>query len=119
MYVTNVDDVEEYEMTEEGANGVKVKHLLHEGIGAKRLHLRLFTIEVGGYTPLEKHRHEHEVFILKGKALVRGADREVRTEEGAVIFISSWEEHQFKNLGDERLLFLCTKEKVGENRRSA
>lgn len=112
MYVTSVDKVEECEMIVDGARGVKVKYLLHEGVGAKRLQLRLFTIDVRGYTPLEKHKHEHEVFILWGKALVRGGDTEVVVKEGDVLFIPSWEEHQFKNIGKEKLQFLCTKETV-------
>ncbi len=112
MYVTSVDKVEEVEMNVESARGVKVKYLLHESVGAKKLQLRLFTIDVGGYTPLEKHKHEHEVFILHGKALVRGGDTQAVVKEGDVIFIPSWEEHQFKNIGEEKLQFLCTKEMV-------
>ncbi|MGC9345711.1 MAG: cupin domain-containing protein [Candidatus Bathyarchaeales archaeon] len=112
MYVTSVDKVEEIEMKVESARNVKVKYLLHEGVGAKKLQLRLFTIDVGGYTPPEKHKHEHEVFILRGKALVRGEDARVIVKEGDVIFIPLWEEHQFKNIGEEKLQFLCTKETV-------
>ena len=112
MYVTSVGEVETQALDMEGARGVKVQYLLHEGVGAKKLQLRLFTIDVGGYTALEKHKHEHEVFILHGKALVRGGDKEVVVKEGGVIFISSWELHQFKNIGDEKLQFLCTKELV-------
>lgn len=112
MYVTSVNKVKECEMDVEGARDVKVKYLLHEGIGAKRLQFRLFTINIDGYTPLERHKHEHEVFILRGKALVRGGDTEVIVKEGDVIFIPSWEEHQFRNIGEEKLQFLCTKEIV-------
>ena len=112
MYVTSVDRVEECELNVEGAHGVKVKYLLHEGVGAKRLQLRLFKMDVGGYTPLEKHKHEHEVFILQGKGIVRGGDTEVTIKQGDTIFIRSWEEHQFKNIGEERLQFLCTKETI-------
>ena len=112
MYVTSVSKVEENEMNVKGARGVKVKCLLRECVGAKRLQLRLFSIDVGGYTPLEKHKHEHEVFILHGKALVRGGDAETIVKEGDVIFISSWEKHQFRNMEKERLQFLRTKETV-------
>ena len=115
MYVTNVDRVEEHEMKIEGAHGVKIKYLLDESVGAKKLQLRLFTIETGGCTPLEKHKHEHEVFILHGKALVRGGNTEIIAKEGDVIFISSWEEHQFKNISEEKLQFLCTKETLNGN----
>ncbi len=110
MYVTSVDKVREYSLKKEGARGVKVKYLLHKGVGAKRIQLRLFTIEVGGYTPLEKHAHEHEVYMLKGKALVKGGSKEVLVTQGSVIFIPSNEEHQFKNVGNEKVEFLCTKE---------
>ena len=112
MYITSVDKVEEIEMNVKGARGVRVKYLLHEGVGAKRLQLRLFSIDVGGYTSLEKHKHKHEVLILQGKSLVRGGDSEVIVKEGDAIFIPSWEKHQFKNVGEEELHFLCTKETV-------
>jgi quercetin dioxygenase-like cupin family protein len=112
MYIKSIDKIEEIEMNVKGARGVRVKHLLHEGVGAKRFQLRLFSIDVGGYTPLEKHKHEHEVFILHGKGLVRGGDTETIVKEGNVIFISSWEEHQFRNVGEEKLQFLCTKATV-------
>jgi len=110
MYVTKVEKAREYKVTEQGAYKVKVKYLLHKGVGAKRLQLRLFTIDVGGHTPLERHAHEHEVFMLRGKALVRGGDKEVVAGSRDVIFIPSYEEHQFKNVGDEPVEFLCTKE---------
>lgn len=110
MYVTSVERVREYDVNLEGACKVKVKYLLHKGVGAKRLQLRLITVDVGGYTPLEKHAHEHEVFILRGRALLRGKEQEIELKPGNVIFISSFEEHQFKNIGDEPVEFLCTKE---------
>jgi len=114
LYVTSVERVREYKIDEEGARGVRVKYLLHKGVGAKRLQLRLFTIDVGGYTPLERHAHEHEVFMLQGKALVRGGDQEVVVKPRDVVFIPSFEEHQFKNIGDESVEFLCTKETTNE-----
>jgi len=112
MHVTSVDKVREYEVNMKGVHGVKVKYLLHKGVGAKRLQLRPFIIDVSGYTPLERHVHEHEVFILHGKALFHGGETEVVVKAGDVIFIPSNEEHQFKNMGEEKLQFLCTKETV-------
>ena len=53
MYVTSVDKTEEHEMKVRGALGVKVKYLLHKGVGAEKLQLRLFTIDFGGHTPIE------------------------------------------------------------------
>jgi len=84
--------------------------LLHRSVGAQRLELRLFSIEVGGYTPLERHAHEHEVFVLRGRVLVKGGDIETIVKAGDVVFIPSNEEHQFRNIGEEKAEFLCTKE---------
>jgi quercetin dioxygenase-like cupin family protein len=114
MYVTNVDKVREYTVDMEGARGVKVKYLLHKGVGAKRIQLRLFTVDVGGHTPLERHAHEHEVFILHGKAILRGEGKEIPVKAGDVIFIASNEEHQFENVSEEPLQFLCTKETLAK-----
>jgi len=110
MFVTSVEKVHEYEIRKRGAKGVRVKYLLHKGVGAKHLQLRLFTINAGGCTPLEKHEHEHEVYVLRGKVLIRGGEREAVVQSGDVIFIPSNEEHQFKNIGNEPAEFLCTKE---------
>lgn len=110
MYVTNFGKVTEHKMDREGAYKAKVKYLLHKGVGAERLQLRLFIIDIEGYTPLEKHAHEHEVFMLRGKALVLGGSQEVEVNTGDAIFIPSNEVHQFKNIGDEPVEFLCTKE---------
>jgi len=97
-------------MNKEGAYNVKVQYLLHKEVGAKNLQLRLFKIDVKGYTPLEKHAHEHQVFILRGSALLRGTNQEIIVGPESVIFIPSFEEHQFQNIGDEPVEFLCTKE---------
>lgn len=110
MFVTDAQNAKEYLVRKQGAQGVSVKYLLHKGVGAKRLQLRLFRIAVDGFTPMEKHEHEHEVYMLAGTALVRGGDREAIVSAGSVIFIASDEEHQFKNAGNEPVEFLCTKE---------
>jgi len=112
LYVTSVEDVQEFVLDDyyPGARFVKIKYLLHAGIGAKRMQYRLFTICVGGYTAKEKHEHEHEIFILRGKALVTGGKEEAVCDPEDVIFIPSNETHQIKNVGDESVQFLCTKE---------
>jgi len=110
LYVTSVGQVEEFALERDGVKGVRVKYLLHAGVGAKNLQLRLFTIDVGGYTPIEKHEHEHEIFVLKGKGIIRGGDVEVEVKPGDVVFIPSNEDHQIRNIGDCEFQFLCTKQ---------
>jgi len=110
MYVTTLDKVREYEVRHMCVKGVCVRHLLHAGVGAKRIQLRVFTIASGGHTNLERHEHEHEVFVLKGNALFKVGGKLVEANPGHVIFIGSNEPHQIVNEGTEPLQFLCTKE---------
>lgn len=112
LYITNVESVRDYKVRKAGAKGVRARYLLHKGVGATRLQLRLFTIDVSGFTPLERHEHEHEVFIIRGHILVRGGQHEAMVKAGNVVFIPSNEEHQFTNAGNEPVEFLCTKETV-------
>jgi len=108
MYVVNLERVRAYPLNV-GKN-VTVRYLLHAGVGAKRIQLRLFAIEPGGYTPLERHEHEHEVYLLRGRLLLKGEDKEISIGVGDAVFIASMELHQFSNFGEEPAEFLCTKE---------
>ena len=110
MYVTTLDEAREYEVKRRGVKGVRVKYLLHAGVGAERIQLRVFTIAPGGHTQMERHGHEHEVFLLKGKALFKVGGSLVQASPGYAIFIASNEPHQIINAGAEPLQFLCTKE---------
>jgi len=106
MYVVNAESVRAYPLG--SGRGVTVRYLLHAGIGARRIQLRLFTVELGGFTPLE--RHEHEVYVLRGRLLVKGEDKEAVVGPGDAVFIASMEPHQLSNVGEEPAEFLCTKE---------
>ena len=89
---------------------IRVGNRLYLRLVEENLQLRLFTIDTGGCTPLERHAHEHEVYMLEGKAVLRGEDGEVEVGRGDAIFIPSNELHQFRNTGREAVRFLCTKE---------
>ena len=110
MYVTTVDQAREYVVSRRGVKGVCVRYLLHAGVGAERIQLRLFTIAPGGHTDMERHEHEHEVFVLKGRAAFKGEVSPIEVDPGCAVFIGSNEPHQIINTGSEPLQFLCTKE---------
>ncbi|MEM2927187.1 MAG: cupin domain-containing protein [Candidatus Bathyarchaeia archaeon] len=106
MKYLNYMDVKAEE-TQDGAFNVKVRWLITRGMGAKNFAMRLFEVEREGFTPLHSHPWEHEVFILQGKALVKGGDEEKFLKKGDAIFIPPNEKHQFRNIGKGRLVFLC------------
>ncbi len=92
---------------EEGASKVKVRWLVTKDMGAPNFAMRLFEMEPGGYSPLHTHPWEHEVFVLEGEGVIVGKDKETKIASGNVVFIPPNELHQFKNVGEKSLMFLC------------
>jgi len=74
---------------------------------APRFSMRVFEVAVGGSTPFHAHAWEHEVFVLSGRGLVRGAVGERALAPDDVVFVSPAEEHCFTNTGDDVFRFVC------------
>lgn len=92
---------------EQGAEGVTIRWLIDENSPAPNFLMRHFTIEVGGFTPFHKHSWEHEVFILKGRGVVRIGDEEWELHPYDTVFVAPNEMHNFRNEGDEPFEMLC------------
>ena len=106
MIVKNYSDVEAEDV--EGVKGVKIRWLITKKRDcAPNFAMRMFEIEPNAATPYHRHEWEHEVFILDGECEVVGEDGSVRCRAGDVIFVPGNEPHQFKNVGDTVLKFLC------------
>lgn len=74
---------------------------------AHHFHMRYFVVQPGGYTSLDQHAHDHGVYVLHGRALLRLGDDEHEVSIGDVIYISGNEVHQFFTLGEVPFGFLC------------
>lgn len=87
--------------------GVTGKVLVGPGDDAPNFRIRYFRLEPGGSSALERHPHDHGVFILHGRAQVRMGAEEVEVGPRDVVYIAENELHQFRAIGDEPLGFLC------------
>ncbi len=76
-------------------------------MGANNFAMRIFEVESTGFTPLHKHPWEHEVFILEGEGQLFDGNVVSSLKSGDVAFIPSNEIHQFKNVGEKVLKFIC------------
>jgi quercetin dioxygenase-like cupin family protein len=92
---------------EKEMQGASVRWLIGPAEGAPNFALRYFEIEPGGWSSLDQHAHEHGVFILRGQGQVLLGKEESTVAFGDVVYVSPYEPHQFKNIGDEPLGFLC------------
>jgi len=98
--------VYEYD-TGTGEPGPTKQVLIGPDDGAENFVLRYFTIPPGKKSSLDHHAHDHGVMIMNGRARVMLGERFEEIEAGDIVYISSWERHQFENLTDEPLTFLC------------
>lgn len=107
MKLVNYENVEKNKVEMEGANGCEMRQLVTNSDGAPNFSMRQFEVEPGGNTPLHSHPYEHEVFVLEGNGIVREGDVEHPISKGDVIYVAPDDVHQFKNVGDSPLKFLC------------
>jgi quercetin dioxygenase-like cupin family protein len=68
--------------------------------------MRIFEIAPGSTTPLHDHPWEHEVYILSGRAIVKGEQGDSEISQDSVIYIPPNEQHSFVPIGDEPLRFV-------------
>jgi len=90
-----------------GAEGTSIQWLVDESRGAPTFAMRRFVVEAGGCTPSHQHPWEHVVYILSGEAEIHLADETVTVGPDTGVFIPPDDLHQFRNVGDEPLVFLC------------
>lgn len=120
VYVVNYDKADQEELAKGNGRMTKVKYLIDHRQGADNFYLRVYDVLPGGQTPYDQHQHEHEVFVLKGRAklLTKENDRMMEREvgEGDAVFIRSNEVHQFVNESGNVFRMLCVRggEKAGK-----
>ncbi|MHA3962273.1 MAG: cupin domain-containing protein [Candidatus Thorarchaeota archaeon SMTZ1-45] len=111
MFLTKDVSPDEYEVYETpGMKGVRRRNFLNPENSSKNFALRAYTIEPSGHTSYDKHPHEHGVYMLSGKAVVKVGEDEFILTPGDVLHIRANEPHQFFNYGSELVKFLCVRD---------
>ncbi len=91
----------------DGAEGVKIRLLIHDAEQAPHFYMRQFIVAPGGCTPRHTHAWEHEVYVLSGAGTIVTAEGEIPLRPGHAVYVAPDDDHQFRNAGDEDLTFLC------------
>lgn len=88
--------------------GVELRYLRDlKGKRVEDLDLRIFEIQPSVDNPLHAHAYSHDLFVIKGRGLVRLGDSDQRIKEGDVASIAPDEPHSFANDSNDILQFLC------------
>jgi len=91
----------------EGVPGVTIRWLWATKDGAPTFALRLFEVQPGASTPYHTHPYEHEIYVLSGRAQLRGETQEYPLDPGDTALVLPGEQHQLVNAGPDTLRFLC------------
>jgi quercetin dioxygenase-like cupin family protein len=107
MLIRRASDMPGQPMQMEGVKDVTMRLMVGRDDGAPNFAMRHFTVEPGGHTPRHSHNYEHEVYIVDGTARVEedGVYHEVKA--GDTLFVRPNVTHQFVNIGEKPLQFLC------------
>ena len=87
--------------------GVIKREVITADDGAPNFCMRVFEVEPGSSTPSHSHPWEHEVFVLSGRGMVTGEQKETLIARDSIVFVPPDEKHCFVNNGNEPLRFIC------------
>ena len=107
MKLVSYDQVELEDVLVEGAKSTGIRWLISQKDNAPNFALRMFEVKEGGMTPFHQHPWEHEVFVLEGQGALITDEGEKPFKRYDVIYIDPNKNHQFKNMGETTMKFLC------------
>ncbi len=94
-------------LDEKVLDGVTIRWLITDKDGANNFAMRYFEMEPGTVIPEHHHPWEHEIFVLKGKCRITEGEKEQIVDAGTAAFIRPNYPHSYKNVGKEKVVFLC------------
>lgn len=107
MKITRLEDCAVQKVTMEGASGAARQVPIGKADGAPHFSIRVFTLDVGGNTPHHTHESEHLNYILSGCGEVMDGETPRTVRAGDFILVPPHEKHQYRNTGDQPLVFMC------------
>jgi quercetin dioxygenase-like cupin family protein len=91
----------------QAAPGVAMRVVDGPAQGAPTFAMRVFEIQPGSATPFHAHPWEHEIFVLSGRGVARGAGKESPLREGDAALVPPGEQHSFLNTGKDIFRLIC------------
>ena len=107
MKIMNYKNQEPVLIDSDAAKGVSGRVVIGKNDGAENFCMRIFELSEGGFSPRHSHEWEHEIFIHAGEGVVYNDGEWSDISKGSILFVPGNEEHQIKNTGKEKLVFVC------------
>lgn len=107
MKITRLEDCKASTVDMEGAAGATRQVPVGKADGAPNFSARVFTLGPGGHTPHHSHESEHLNYVISGTGIAMEGEAARTIREGDFILVKPGELHQYRNTGDEPLVFMC------------
>lgn len=107
MIISNEDQVKAVEVTNPESLHATMKVLVGKEEGWDDYVMRLFELQVGGYSPKHSHPWPHINYILEGEGTIFQNGKEIPVAKGSFAYLPKDEVHQFKNTGKGIFRFIC------------
>lgn len=107
MKITRLEQCDTQPIHMEGVAGAIKQVPIGKADGAPHFSIRVFTLEPGGHTPHHSHETEHLNYILHGRGEVLEGDEPRPIRRGDFVLVKPHEKHQYRNTGDQPLVFMC------------
>ena len=107
MKIMHYTEAKVHVFDQDPARGVTGRVAIGQADGADHFCMRLFELATDGHTPRHSHAWEHEIFVHAGTGAVYLNGSWQPLEAGSVAFIPGNEEHQLKNTGQDKMIFVC------------
>lgn len=107
MNVKHYADVAPIKVEDPAAHNVTMRVVIGPDQGAPNFVMRVFEVAPGGYSPRHQHDFEHEIFFFSGSGEVFDEGETFAVGPGHTAYVAPGALHQIRNVGDEKLVFVC------------
>lgn len=107
MIVGNVKDLDGKKLENDLVKNVNMKVLVSPENGWDDYVMRVFDLDKDGYSPKHKHDWPHINYVISGKGNLMIDNIDYEISEGSYAYVPANTIHQFKNVGDHKLSFIC------------
>jgi len=107
MKITRLERCEKTSVEIDGALDAFRQVPIGRADSSTNISFRVFTVEPGGHTPHHAHESEHLNYIMSGTGEVVEGETPRPVRQGDFVFVPPNERHQYRNTGQEPLVFIC------------
>ena len=99
VYCPDVEGLDSLSLGLEGSAGMTVKLISDDSV--------CIEIESQGHTPDHTHEDKERLVVMSGQGEIKAGEELIALRPGDFVEIDAAEQHQIRNQGDERLVFIC------------